>query len=214
MRVLAIDTAGPVVGVAVLEDGRVLGEWSARVSRGAEERLVPAIQEVLQGLRPDLVAVSAGPGTFTGVRVGVATAVGLAQGWGVRVVPVSSLVARAALVPGEGRVLALLDARKERFYAGLFDNSGPLPRALGPEGDLEPREVVALGPAVAVGEGAPVLEAELVAAGCQVAPLPDRCPALALAGIAMVAPGAAVEPEEIRIRYIRPPDAKPPAGVG
>lgn len=221
MRVLAIDTAGPVVGAALVSwdaDGakQVLGCWSARVVQGADGLLVPAIDAMLAsvGARTafDRVAVSVGPGAFTGLRVGVATALGYAFAADVPVVAVSSLAARAALVRGP-RVLAALDARKGRLYAGLFDTTGEVPVPLGPEVDLTPAEVWPEAPFLAVGEGAAISREALEAVGGALAPDADQSPVLALARIAARPDALALDAGEIALRYLRPPDARPPADL-
>jgi len=209
---LALDTAGPVVGAAVARGEQSLGSWSARVVRGTERRLIPAVQELLQGQSPDCVVVSIGPGAFTGLRVGLATALGLASAAGCPLVGVSSLQARAALVPGKDQVLALLDARKSRVYAGLYDTRPTVPVLLGGEADLVAAQALPEGPVLAIGEGVFVAGDELGAAGCSIAPWPDRCPtdALTRIGLARFEAGEVSSAEELRLSYIRPPDAKPP----
>lgn len=213
--VLAIDSAGPLIGAALLDGERLEGCWAARVARGAETRLVPALRELLQGRQPALLALATGPGAFTGLRVGIATGLGLATAWGCPVVPVSSLLARAALAPGLPRVLALLDARKERFYGGLFDTRSELPEPLGDERDLPIEDLCAVGPALAVGEGALAGRDAVLAAGHALHPLADANPAPALARVArhLHRLGRALPPTALRIRYLRPPDARPPAGT-
>ncbi len=213
--ILAVDTAGPVAGLALLRGGRLEGSWCARVVRGAEARLAPAVRELLRDRRPDAVALSAGPGAFTGLRVGVATALGLASAWGCPVVSVSSLRVRAAMVPGEPRVLALLDARKGRFYGGLYDARSQAPELLGAERDLPLPELLPDAPCVAVGEGAAVGRTTLVEAGHRVAVQPDANPAPALArlGSVLLASGAGVPAHAVAIHYLRPPDAVPPADL-
>ena len=217
--VLGIDTAGPVVGAALASASGADADWSERIVRGADGVLVPAIGALLErmdggGIVLEKVAVSTGPGGFTGLRVGVATALGIAVARGVPVVAVSSLAARAAVVPGEPRVLALLDARKGRVYAGLFDTRGPTPVALTTERDVDPVEAMPAAPFVAVGEGALVYEQTVRAAGGVVAPDPGRSAAAAVAQLGLV--GEAVDPGVVQLRYIRPPDATVPrqlAGV-
>lgn len=227
MRVLGIDTAGPVVGAALLgpEGYR---SWSARVVQGADGLLLPALGALLGHGDPapagewegelgpgpvDRVAVSVGPGAFTGLRVGVAAALGVAFALGVPVVPVSSLMARAALAPG-GRALAVLDARKRRVYAGLFDTTAELPRALGPEVDSPPEEVWPAPPFLAVGEGALLHAARVEAGGGRLVERPDRSPALAVARLGLLLGELAVDAGEIALRYLRAPDAVVPADLG
>lgn len=222
MRVLGIDSAGPVVGAASLapEGARL---WSARVVQGADALLLPALAALLgedeapaagtwEGDlppgRPDLIAVSVGPGAFTGLRVGVSAALGLALALGLRVVPVSSLQARAALTR-HPRTLALLDARKQRLYAGLFDGSLEIPRALTAEVDAPPDEVLVDPPFVAVGEGALLHEARIRALGAHVAEGADRSPAGAVARLGMLLAATALDPSEVALRYLRAPDAVP-----
>jgi tRNA threonylcarbamoyladenosine biosynthesis protein TsaB len=210
--ILAVDSSGPVAGLALLQGEQLQGAWCARVVRGAEARLAPAVRELLAGRRPGLLALAAGPGAFTGLRVGVATALGLASAFDCPVVPVCSLRARAALVPGQARVLALLDARKGRFYGALYDTRPPLPLLIGEERDLPLEQLLPSEPCLAVGEGAAVARARIVAAGHAVAVQPDANPAPALARLAALlhAQGAAIPAHQVGIRYLRAPDAVPP----
>jgi len=176
------------------------------------------LAEALSGMMKDvssvdLVVVSVGPGAFTSLRVGVATALGLALAQDCPVLGVSSLEARAQMVGGEGRVLALLDARKSRAYGGAFEwtETGMMP--MGNEQDLAPEQAVLLagrGGFKAVGEGA-LVWADLVAgAGGQVVDEPERSPAAWMAENAWERRSQAVSPGEIRLRYLREPDAKKP----
>jgi len=208
--VLGIDTAGPVIGMALVEAGRALpvAVWSTRQVRGADGVLSPALAALLAGsVHLDRVAVSVGPGAFTGLRVGVATALGLALSRGIGVVPMSSLAVRAALVEGP-RVLAMLDARKGRVYQALFDTMGQVPRPLGEPGDVPPGTDWK-GPFLAVGEAAELYRAEVEAHGGSVVSDPCRSPAAVLAQLALH--GEALPPEQIALRYLRAPDAVQPS---
>ena len=203
---LVIDTSAPVVGVGLFGEG---GErcFSERIARGAEVVLGRALHEMIDGVELDLVVVTVGPGAFTSLRVGVAMALGVAQGRGCPVVEVSSLEARAARCDGGNR-LALLDGRKKRAYAALFNESGEL---VGEELDIDPSEAIALAkgaPFEAVGEGAEVWRDLVEAAGGVVI---ENAAAPPLAELARIgARRVAVEPEAVRLNYIREPDAKKP----
>jgi tRNA threonylcarbamoyladenosine biosynthesis protein TsaB len=123
---LAIDTADRTAGVAILAGGQVVAEYVETSAYRHSERLFALIDEALRsaGLaRSDLnaVAVTTGPGSFTGLRVGLATAKGLAFALGLPLVAVSTLEALArGAMPFPGLLLPMLDARKRQVYAGAF----------------------------------------------------------------------------------------------
>ncbi len=93
---LVIDSATAACSVALAEGEKVVDERHELVGRGHAERLVPMIEELLRGRRPRAILVDCGPGSFTGVRVGLAAAHGLAIGWGARLSGYSSLALIAA----------------------------------------------------------------------------------------------------------------------
>ena len=93
---LVIDSATAACSVALIQDGQLLEEQHELVGRGHAERLVPRIEALLGGRRPRSILVDCGPGSFTGVRVGLAAAHGLAIGWHVPLAGYSSLAAIAA----------------------------------------------------------------------------------------------------------------------
>ncbi len=119
--ILAIETATPRGSVALVAGGAVVAEAVLPPGRQASETLLAAVRDVTGGRPAERVAVSAGPGSFTGLRVGLAAAKGLCFGWGVPLVPVPTLHALALRFPGEGTtVCPVLDAKKKQVYAGLF----------------------------------------------------------------------------------------------
>ncbi|MDP2315937.1 MAG: tRNA (adenosine(37)-N6)-threonylcarbamoyltransferase complex dimerization subunit type 1 TsaB [Pseudomonadota bacterium] len=208
MRILLVDTAGPVVGLAAFQDDRVAYVASARVTAGTEvwlEANLAAALDALGGL--DRVAVTVGPGTFTGIRVGVAAALGLAFARGVGVVSLSSLALRACLAPGEPRVLALLDARKGRVYGGWFDTCGAVPVPLGEELDVTVDIAAQGAPGVAVGEGAAVFSAAVKAAGHRLHA--DASDSPVAFGATLCRSSEVGSPETVGLRYLREPDARP-----
>jgi tRNA threonylcarbamoyl adenosine modification protein YeaZ len=134
---LVIDSATAACSVALLDaDGAVLDAAHEVVNRGHAERLLPMIEAVLAGRRPDAILVDCGPGSFTGLRVGIAAARGLAIGWNVPVAGYSSMALIAAASGAAEASIALLGGHGELFvqdYGG--DPIAPLGelRSLPPE---------------------------------------------------------------------------------
>jgi len=127
MRILLIDTAGAEGSVALAETESSPAVIATEVlpGRTSSERLVPAVRRLLEerGWRlKDLAAVVVvhGPGSFTGVRVGVSAAKGLSEAGGVGLIAVSRLALLAAAVGGAGKVFAVLDAGRGEFYFGEY----------------------------------------------------------------------------------------------
>src|SRR5437588_2449680 len=127
MRVLALDTTTPAGSVALLEDDRVEDERRGDAARTHAERLPGEILSVLnaRGLSLsdiDLFAVASGPGSFTGLRIGIATIQGLALTTGRRIVPVSALEALAQSVAStpETFVGAWMDAHRHDVFTALY----------------------------------------------------------------------------------------------
>lgn len=139
MRVLGIETSTSQAGVALVERGRlVLARAHSRPNQSAE-RLLPLIAEVLAEAgwrRGDLerIGVSTGPGSFTGLRVGIACAQGLALGLGLPLLGVTSLRAMARAVPAglAGARVALLDARRGELFAAAYAAEPACPELLAP----------------------------------------------------------------------------------
>ncbi|HXU70614.1 MAG TPA: tRNA (adenosine(37)-N6)-threonylcarbamoyltransferase complex dimerization subunit type 1 TsaB [Polyangia bacterium] len=144
--VLAVDTATLQAGVAVWRDGRVLAERRQVVTTHSESLLAMIADAFAEaGVTPaevDAFACGAGPGSFTGLRIGLATVKGLCFATGKPLVMISSLAALAARAP-DGRTLATLDALKGEVYAGLFDVAGGVPALVGAERVIPPARVVA-----------------------------------------------------------------------
>jgi tRNA threonylcarbamoyladenosine biosynthesis protein TsaB len=153
------------------------------------------------------VAVASGPGAFTGLRVGLATAAGLASALGVKVWTAPSLFVRAAWAGFGGELVALLDARKNRVYAARWRDTSLLD---GPA-DVDPELVTtwAQPPFRATGEGALVFRSVLEAAGGTVVQKADHPGTLALAQHAAtaLARGEGMAPRDLRAEYLREPDA-------
>lgn len=126
MRILAVDTSGPSQSVALLEDERCLVENFEARPPSHSETLIASIQRALDSVSwklsdLDLLAVSSGPGSFTGLRIGISTVKGLSRALGKPVVGVSTLLALGRPHLSQGRtVIACLDARCGEVYAGAY----------------------------------------------------------------------------------------------
>jgi tRNA threonylcarbamoyladenosine biosynthesis protein TsaB len=218
ITVLGIDSAGASASAAVLRGGDVLAARAQRMERGQAEILVPLIAQVLEEARLevaalDLIGVSVGPGSFTGLRIGIAAARGLALASGVPALGVSSFAAIAARVPPSLRagraLLVALDTRREDFYLQLFAASGEA---------TEPRlaggEAVADGlpdaPLLVAGDASARLMPFLAEREVAIAPDTDHARAEDVARLAADAyrPDAAAAPP--RPVYLRAPDTTAP----
>ncbi len=157
--ILAIDSSSAACTAALLDaDGELIAERHEELGRGHAERLVPMIQEMLEGRAASHILVGVGPGSFTGIRIGLAAARGLALALGVPAAGVTTFDALAAGAPG---AIPVIDAKRREVFV-------PGPRALAPI-DL----VVGAG-SVCVGDGAVRYREVLEQAGAAVPPDDDE----------------------------------------
>ncbi len=134
MKILALETSTPAGSLAVMEEKALLGEVYSNVSISHSRRIMPSLEWLLSeiGLTIDDIegyALSIGPGSFTGLRIGLSTIKGLAMATGKPVVGISSLEALAWNIAGEERVICpMIDARKKEVYSALYrkDDRGGL----------------------------------------------------------------------------------------
>jgi tRNA threonylcarbamoyladenosine biosynthesis protein TsaB len=118
---LAFDTSTEACTAALFDgDGRLVDSRDERIGRGHAERLVPLLEDLLAGRRPDRIVVGVGPGSFTGIRVGIAAGHGLAIGWNCPVQGVSSLALLAASLPGDGPRAAAIRGGHGELFAQEF----------------------------------------------------------------------------------------------
>lgn len=224
MFVLGIESATPVAGVAVVDDSKILAERMVNNQRTHSVNLLPMVKAVIEeaGLGPgDIqgVAVSTGPGSFTGLRIGMSTAKTLAQVWGVPIVGVGTLDALAFPLTGLKNLLCpILNARKNEVYAAIYDVSQNYlkvifgPSAVKPEmlADVlrqHGREVTFLGDGVPVyGELLKnILGRVVFAPGAAVLP---RGAAVAELGALELKNGRGVDPLTLLPNYIRLSEAE------
>lgn len=140
MRVIGLDTSTDTGGVALVEGGRLTGEYTLSLQRTTHsERLLPTVERVLSdagiepGDKPDGIAVALGPGSFTGVRIGVVTAKMFSFAWQVPVVGVLTLEALAYQMSGAAPFACpVMDARNGNVFTALYDVRGSFPIPLLP----------------------------------------------------------------------------------
>ena len=127
--ILALDTSTAACTAALLEpDGTIVASRDEVIGRGHAERLVPMIAEMLDHHVPSRILVGVGPGSFTGLRVGIAAAHGLAIGWSVPLAGMNSLALLAAAAPPvEGKVAAAMAGGHGELFVQNFDRESLLP---------------------------------------------------------------------------------------
>jgi tRNA threonylcarbamoyladenosine biosynthesis protein TsaB len=218
IQLVAIDCSTNTASIALLRDGELV-ERRFPTDNRQSDAILPGIDSLLQanGVRAaetDAVAVAVGPGAFTGVRLAIAAAQGLALAWDVPVIPISTLKAMASQAIGispnrRADVLALLDARMGEVYAGWFRVDGLETVALGDEFVIVPDQLSrpeGVQAFIAIGQGFAAYEAQIVdAMGSPVFADPDSLPTAAdVARLAAIAwPNGGMAPESIEAAYLR-----------
>lgn len=148
MLILAIDSATPVAGVALLNENGLMREEFINFKKTHSEILMPMIDEVLSKCNCQLadlsaIAVTVGPGSFTGLRIGLAAVKGLSLASGIPVIGVSTLdVLAHNICYSDALVCPLLDARKQEVYTAFYDSAGHYPSKLSEETACSPGEFV------------------------------------------------------------------------
>ncbi len=225
MFVLGIEAATPVAAVAVVEDGRVLAERLVNNRRTHSINLLPMIKAVIEdaGLTPPQIqgiAVSFGPGSFTGLRIGLTTAKTLAWVWQVPVVGVSTLEALALPLAPQGQLICpILNARKNEVYASIFRGRAGQPELLKGPLAVSPRQLAEVlaeweGQVTFLGDGVPVYQQELSdllgerALFTPQAALLPRGAAVAELGYWQLAAGQGLSHLELAAQYIRLSEAE------
>lgn len=178
MKILALDSSGLVASVAVTEDDNLLGEYTINYKKTHSQTLLPMLDEVAKMIELDLktvdaIAVSAGPGSFTGLRIGSATAKGLALALDKKIVSVPTVGALAYNIWNCTDVICpLMDARRQQTYTGLYTFEDGRMQTLLPQCVVQIEEIINkvndMGkPVVFLGDGVPVF-ADFIAQHCKV----------------------------------------------
>jgi tRNA threonylcarbamoyladenosine biosynthesis protein TsaB len=203
MLTLAVDTAGEIGSVALVDEDRVLGQVRLESPGGFGQTLFGELEKLLVrcGVRladVELYAAGCGPGSFTGVRIGLAAVKGLAEVAGKPAVAISNLAALAESGSAELRA-PLIDARRGEVFAAVFDRAG---------GEVIPPAVLRLADFVALVGDRPV---EWVTTGFDIGRAatvasPELAGSMAKLAIERYRSGAAGDPASMEAEYVRRPD--------
>lgn len=134
MKILGFDSSGLVASVAIVSDDNLIAEYTVNYKKTHSQTLLPMLDEIVRMTETekdsfDVLAVSAGPGSFTGLRIGAATVKGLAIAWNIPIVSVPTLEGLAYNMWGTRCLICpIMDARRNQVYTGLysFDNDNKL----------------------------------------------------------------------------------------
>ena len=222
--IVGFDTATSAMSVAATSGGTTVFERLAQPRAGERpghaRELLGAIEEAATAAggwdAVEAVAVGIGPGSFTGLRIGVATARALGQGLGKPLAPVVSLAALARGIGdgpgGHGRSrLAVLDARRGQVFAALYDDGGQAlwPPLVAAPGELGERLASLEEPPLSAGDGSVRFRHELEAAGAEVLADGDERHLIRARHLcALAEEGGRSKPVEVNPIYLRPPDAE------
>ena len=215
MKILSLETSAKACSAAVTEDGALLGLAYQNVGLTHSRTLMPMVEDLLKnaGLtlaEMDAVAVARGPGSFTGIRIGVAAAKGLAFAAGLPVIGVSTL---------DGLILCAMDARRNQIYNALFQaEGGRLTRLCDDRAialaDLARELSAQAGPIWVTGDGAALCLAYMDAAGLPCRPAAPHLLFQSAAGVGLSAqllaedPAQLLAPQTLTPLYLRPPQAQ------
>jgi tRNA threonylcarbamoyladenosine biosynthesis protein TsaB len=204
--VFVLDTALSSASAAVVQDGQVLAKRTEPMDRGHAERVAGLVRTMRSEAGVEFAAVTrigvtVGPGSFTGLRVGLAFAKGLALALSVPCVGVGTLAALAKSAGTQGRIAAVLDARRGQVYLQIFEDETPLTQPEVLQLDVAQARLDAGGPLVMIGSGATLLRPPPGARISEVAYIDP----VALARLTASAPEPIRRPEPL---YLRAPDAR------
>lgn len=225
MIILGIEAAAKVAGAAVYRDGQIVAEQMVGGTLTHSETLMPMVDSVLRQaqVQPEeltAIALDEGPGSFTGLRIGAATAKGLALGLQIPLAPIGTLKALAAnIAPTDWLIVPMMDARRGQVYTAVYRYQGEsmeeimAPEALPPEALARKLNELAL-PAILVGDGAPVYCEKLqnlTEKSVMLAPA-QLCHAsagtVAALGAKLCAAGKTIPGGSLQLEYLRKPQAE------
>lgn len=224
MRILAVDTSSQAGSCAIWIDGILLGEFFVHLAQTHSQTMMPMVESLLQitGYKPDQMdffAVSTGPGSFTGLRIGISSIKGMAMAADRPCLAVSTLEALAEnMAMFHGMVIPVMDARRQQVYTASFEAKGGKIIRKTADGALPVQAVRAQiiaaesQPVVLVGDGAEMCKAEMAdLAYVSVAPQPlshQRASSVAVVAARLAQQGRSDSAESLAPAYLRLPQAE------
>lgn len=226
MKILALECSAGPASVAIVEDNKVIGSSFINVKLTHSQTLLPMVSDLLKASRLDIgdiegVAIAAGPGSFTGIRIGISVAKGIAAAKKLPCVPVSTLGAMAEMFRGQvGIICAVMDARCNQLYNAIFEVNGDTVNRLCEDRALMcdelKEEIKALAsngkPVIVCGDGADLFLKHTEDID-NVFPAPQHLKFQNAVGVAMcgaraILNGDSVSPEKLLPVYLRLPQAE------
>lgn len=215
MRILAFESSAKAASVALCEDRQLIAQYFQNAGLTHSRTLMKMAEDLLAGIdiKPealDYIAVAAGPGSFTGIRIGVSATIGLAWGADKPVCGVSTLEAMAYHAEESDYIICpAMDARRSQVYNGLFENDGGIVNRLTPDRALSISELVSEAkaynkPFLLIGDGSAIVRTAFVESG-----IPCRLPSPLLRlqsawGVACASINAPkVSPDSLTPNYLR-----------
>ena len=222
MKILAIEASGKVASAAIYDDGNILAEFTLNNEMNHSVTLMPMIEYMVKITGFDIktldyIACSSGPGSFTGLRIGAATAKGLAHGLNIDIVPVSSLDAMAYNVSRTNCIICpIMDARRQQVYTAFYKNTEEgferisQPCAMGIDEVLEKAGKFDEG-VIFMGDGVPVYMDKIAEKGFGIVAannVVQRAASVAALGANLALLGKTVKGNEFVPEYLRKPQAE------
>ena len=222
MKILAIDTSTPSGSISLLEDDQLIAELTTCIQKTHAERLLPSIKTLLDNIGTKLedidgFALAIGPGSFTGLRIGLSTIKGLAWSLNKKVAGISTLEALAMNLPYSDKpVCPMLDARKKEVYAAVYKCNNHWPTCIMPDTAISPDNLInkIKEPTIFLGDGIKVygsLIKDMLKDTAVIAPAhlwQIKASSVGLLAWKKFKSGNIESPESIRLNYLRPSEAE------
>jgi tRNA threonylcarbamoyladenosine biosynthesis protein TsaB len=221
MKILAIDTTGLAASVAIVDEERTIAEFTTNYKKTHSQTIMPMIEKLVQITELDLseldyIACACGPGSFTGLRIGAATAKGLAHALDKTIIPIPTLDGLASNMHGVSELIVpIMDARRNQVYSAIYSCMGGSPELVSEYMACDIDELIARvleidENAVFLGDGVPVFKAKLAEySGFSLAPVCANMQRAACVGkLALERTDRAVKCNDFEILYLRKSQAE------